>query len=165
MPWAAPASTRLTMSATPNPTLSQPATAPQRAAAQKAPVRRMNRVPLFIAAGAMGLITVGGIAVAIDRAHRRTAEPPKMADPSSSEALARRFTAGRPDGTIAPEAPPAPADPAQPPAAAPSPAGPRQAARTRAPAGQRRAADRAPSGGRGPARRYDGGGAQAPRAA
>src|SRR3954470_2749106 len=121
MPWAGSASTRLTMSATPNPTLSQPATAPQRAAAQKAPVRRMNRVPLFIAAGAMGLITVGGIAVAIDRAHRRTAEPPKMADPSTSEALARRFTAGRPDGTIAPKAPATPADPAQPPAAAPSP--------------------------------------------
>ena len=109
------------MSATPNPTLSHPATAPQRAAAQKAPVRRMNRVPLYIAAGAMGLITVGGIAVAIDRAHRRTAEPPKMADPSTSEALARRFTAGRPDGTIAPKAPATPADPAQPPAAAPSP--------------------------------------------
>ena len=64
------------MSATPNPTLSQPATAPQRAAAQKAPVRRMNRVPLYIAAGTMGLITVVGIAVAIDRAHRRTAEAP-----------------------------------------------------------------------------------------
>ena len=100
-PWAVPigtaADTRLTMSATPNPTLSHPATAPQRAAAQKAPVRRMNRVPLFIAAGTMGLITVVGIAVAIDRAHRRTAEPPKMADPSSSEALARRLTAGRPD--------------------------------------------------------------------
>src|SRR4051794_39465768 len=109
------------MSATPNPTLSHPATAPQRAAAQKAPVRRMNRVPLYIAAGAMGLITVGGIAVAIDRAHRRTAEPPKMADPPTSEALARRFTAGRPDGTIAPKAPATPADPAQPPAAAPSP--------------------------------------------
>src|SRR3954462_7299703 len=124
MPWAGPASTRLTMSATPNPTLSQPATAPQRAAAQKAPVRRMNRVPLYIAAGAMGLITVGGIAVAIDRAHRRTAEPPKMADPSSSEALARRFTAGRPDGTIAPKAPATPADPPQPPAAPPAPARP-----------------------------------------
>src|SRR4051812_20532813 len=109
------------MSATPNPTLSHPATAPQHAAAQKAPVRRMNRVPLFIAAGTMGLITVVGIAVAIDRAHRRTAEPPKMADPSTSEALARRFTAGRPDGTIAPKAPATPADPAQPPAAAPSP--------------------------------------------
>jgi type IV secretory pathway VirB10-like protein len=108
------------MSATPNPTLSQPATAPQRAAAQKAPVRRMNRVPLFIAAGTMGLITVVGIAVAIDRAHRRTAEPPKMADPSTSEALARRLTAGRPDGAIAPKAPATPADPAQPPAAAPS---------------------------------------------
>ena len=109
------------MSTTPNPTLSHAATAPQRAAAQKAPVRRMNRVPLFIAAGTMGLIAVGGIAVAIDRAHRRTAEPPKMADPSTSEALARRFTAGRPDGTIAPKAPATPADPAQPPAAAPSP--------------------------------------------
>src|SRR4051794_26811420 len=109
------------MSATPNPTLSHPATAPQRAAAQKAPVRRMNRVPLYIAAGAMGLITVGGIAVAIDRAHRRTAEPPKMADPSSSEALARRFTAGGPGGPIAPKAPATPAHPPQPPAATPSP--------------------------------------------
>ena len=80
----------------------------------------MNRVPLFIAAGTMGLITVVGIAVAIDRAHRRMVEAPKMADPSSTEALSRPITAGRPDGTIAPKAPATPADPAQPPVAAPS---------------------------------------------
>ena len=81
----------------------------------------MNRVPLFIAAGAMGLITSGGIAVAIDRAHRRTAEAPKIRPIPHPlrpwHAASRRGGRGRHHCT---EGARDPADPAQPPAAAPS---------------------------------------------
>src|SRR3954468_20344616 len=108
------------MSATAHSTVS-PATAGQLAGPQKAPVRRLNRVPLFIVVGTVGAITVAGITVAIDRANRRTPEPPKVADAPTSEALARSFTAGRPDGMIAPKPSAAPAAPAQPPTAAPLP--------------------------------------------
>src|SRR5215203_3777865 len=107
------------MSATARPTVST--AAGQLAGPQKAPVRRLNRIPLFIAIGTVGAITVAGITVAIDRANRRTPEPPKVADAPTSEALARSFTAGRPDGMIAPKPPATPVAPAQPPTAAPLP--------------------------------------------